>query len=251
MSVRSTIRGMAKRANPAYAVGVVAIPLLGFALALTVGSVRLHTYVHVMAGVLWTGIDIFIALVVGPVLGALSVEERANWFETFTPNMTFLIPTLATVTVFGGITLAVRIGDFPNSGPWIGLFVFITFVTGTLVVEWVFEAFRRPPLAGLLRDHFPRERRLFGERSSRRRDDHPLNQHYHRHHSGGDGRAHCRGLWLPDTRRGAGVLCTTFQNPSATSIGYLRCMTRTGLWGTHDGEIVVSLTCEAPPGRRS
>jgi len=33
-----------------------------------------------MAGVLWTGIDVFMALVVGPVLGGLSVDERASWF---------------------------------------------------------------------------------------------------------------------------------------------------------------------------
>jgi hypothetical protein len=132
---------MADRANPAFAVGAVAVPLAAFALAATVGTVQLHTYVHVMAGVLWTGIDVFMALVVGPVLGALSVDERASWFERFTPKMTFLMPTLSTVTIFAGITLAVRIGVFPNAGPWIALFVFVAFTAATLVFGRVFDAY--------------------------------------------------------------------------------------------------------------
>jgi len=140
-TVRGTVRGTANRANPAFAAGVILVPLLAFAYAVTLGSVQAHTYVHVMAGVLWTGIDVFMALVVGPVLGGLSVEERARWFETFTPKMTFLMPTLATVTIFGGIALAVRLGAFPNSGPWIGLFVFVSFVAATLLLGRTFDAF--------------------------------------------------------------------------------------------------------------
>ncbi|MFB6121993.1 MAG: hypothetical protein ABEJ78_00850 [Haloferacaceae archaeon] len=132
---------MATRANPAFAAGAIALPLAAFAFATTVGTLEMHTYVHVMAGVLWTGIDLFMAMVVGPVLGSLSGEMRANWFEKFTPKMAFLMPSLATVTIFGGITLAVRMGVFPNAGPWIGLFAFVAFVTATLVLGRVFDAF--------------------------------------------------------------------------------------------------------------
>ena len=141
MTVRDTIRGMAGRANPAFAAGSVAIPLAAFALAVTVGTVAIHTYVHVMAGVLWTGIDLFMAMVVGPTLGSMSVDERASWFETFTPKMAFLMPALATVTIFGGITLAVRIGVFPNAGPWTALFTLVSFGAATVLLGWVFDAF--------------------------------------------------------------------------------------------------------------
>ncbi|MGM0592716.1 MAG: hypothetical protein ACQETI_14035 [Halobacteriota archaeon] len=132
---------MAQRANPAFAAGAVVIPLAAFAFVVSVGSVEMHTFVHVMAGVLWTGIDLFMAMVIGPVLGGLSADQRASWFEKFTPKMAFLMPTLATVTIFGGITLAVRMGLFPNAGPWIGLFAFTAFVVATLVLGWVFDAF--------------------------------------------------------------------------------------------------------------
>lgn len=141
-SVRDTIRGMGNRANPAFAAGAVVIPLAAFAVAATVGNVVAHMWVHVMAGVLWTGIDLFMALVIGPVLGGLSVDERASWFSTFTPKMTFLMPTLATVTIFGGITLAARIGKFPNSGAWTALFGLVAFGGATLLLGWVFNALR-------------------------------------------------------------------------------------------------------------
>jgi hypothetical protein len=140
-TVRGTVRGTADRANPAFAAGVVLVPLLALLYAVTLGSLRVHTYVHVMAGVLWTGIDVFMALVVGPVLGGLSVDERASWFSTFTPKMTFLMPALATVTIFGGITLATRIGVFPNAGPWTALFVLVAFGGATLVLGGVLGAF--------------------------------------------------------------------------------------------------------------
>ncbi len=141
MTVRATVRGMAERANPAFATGAVVVPLAAFAFAVTEGSLEVHTYVHVMAGVLWTGIDVFMALVVGPVLGSLDAEQRADWFERFTPKMAFLMPTLATVTIFGGITLADRIGVFPGAGVWTALFVLVTFGTAALVLGRVFDAY--------------------------------------------------------------------------------------------------------------
>jgi len=118
---RSFVGGMANRANPAFAAGVVAVPLVALAYGVTVGPLRHLMYVHVMAGVLWTGIDLFLGLVLGPVIGGLSTEEKASVFRRLTPKTTFLMPSLALVTVFGGVTLAERLGKFPHAEPWIAL----------------------------------------------------------------------------------------------------------------------------------
>jgi len=133
---------MARRANPAFAVGVVAVPLAALAYALTEAPVVHHLYVHVMAGVMWTGIDLFMALVLGPVIGGLAVDERANVFQRFTPKMTFLMPALATVTIAGGITLALRLGVFPNAEPWLALLTAATLVPVLGLLGWQFSAFR-------------------------------------------------------------------------------------------------------------
>nr|WP_246985075.1 hypothetical protein [Halorientalis marina] len=143
-TIRGTIRGMARRANPAFATGAVAIPLAALLYAVTVASVGRHIYVHVMAGVLWTGIDLFMALVLGPVIGGLAVETRASVFQRFTPKMTFLMPSLATVTIAGGITLALRLGVFPNADPWLALLTAATLVPVVLLIGWQFDAFRDP-----------------------------------------------------------------------------------------------------------
>jgi len=141
--IRGTIRGMADRANPAFATGAVAVPLAGLVYATTVGPVVHHTFVHVMAGVLWTGIDLFMAMVLGPVLGGLDVESRASVFERFTPKMTFLMPTLALVTIAGGITLAMRGVATPmvNPHPWLALFTLLATLPPLLAIGYQFDAF--------------------------------------------------------------------------------------------------------------
>jgi len=113
---------MAVRANPAFAVGVVAVALVALGYALTVASLRIHTYVHVMSGVLWTGIDLFIGAVLGPVVGGLEDEQSAAVFERLTPKLAFLLPMLSLVTIATGLALAIRVGLFPHSGPWLALF---------------------------------------------------------------------------------------------------------------------------------
>jgi hypothetical protein len=141
-TINGTVRGMGTRANPRFTVGAVVVPVAALVYAVLFGTVQQHTYVHVMAGVLWTGIDLFMALIFGPVLGSLAVEERASVFQRFTPKMTFLMPTLALVTIFGGITLALRLGVFPHAGPWIALFSTFAVIPSLLLIGWQFKAFR-------------------------------------------------------------------------------------------------------------
>jgi len=116
------VRGMATRANPAFAAAIVAIPLLALGYAVVAGGIEALTYVHVMAGVLWTGIDVFMGAILGPVIGGLDTDEKAAFFERFTPKMTFAMPVLAIVTIVAGIVLALRRGLFPNAEPWLAIF---------------------------------------------------------------------------------------------------------------------------------
>ncbi|WP_179264288.1 hypothetical protein [Haloterrigena sp. YPL8] len=127
---------MGERANPAFAVAVIILPLAALGYAMTVASVQQHTYVHVMAGVLWTGIDIFIGAVLGPVIGGLDEEESSAVFQRLTPKTTFLLPSLAFVTIAGGITLAQRIGMFPHAESWLALFTAVNLVPILLLFGW-------------------------------------------------------------------------------------------------------------------
>lgn len=140
MTLRDTIRGMAGQANPAFAVSVVLLPVAALGWALTVGTTQHHTYVHVMTGILWTGIDIFMGIVIGPVIGGLDEKSSSAFFQRFTPKSAFLMPSVALVTIAAGITLALRLGYFPNSEPWLALFTLVNLPGALLLIGWQFGA---------------------------------------------------------------------------------------------------------------
>ncbi|WP_267163810.1 hypothetical protein [Halovenus salina] len=139
-TVRGTVKGLAHRANPAFAGGVVAVAILALGYAHTVASLEQHTYVHVMAGVLWTGIDIFMGAVLGPVVGGLDDEESAAIFSRLTPKTTFLLPSLAFVTIATGITLSTRLGLFEHAEPWLALFTAVNLIPIVLLLGWRLDA---------------------------------------------------------------------------------------------------------------
>ncbi|MDB5407825.1 MAG: hypothetical protein JWL84_2737 [Rhodospirillales bacterium] len=67
-------------------------------------------FVHVMAGILWTGIDLFMGFVVGPILKVVSLDTRRAIISRLMPRMLFLMPTLAIVTGTSGWYLAKLLG---------------------------------------------------------------------------------------------------------------------------------------------
>jgi hypothetical protein len=133
---------MAGRANPAFAGGVVGVALVALAYALFAAPLRHLTYIHVMAGVLWTGIDIFLGAVLGPVVGGLDENASADVFRRLTPKMTFLMPSLALVTIATGVTLAQRAELFPNAGPWLALFTAANLIPALLLIAYRLDAWR-------------------------------------------------------------------------------------------------------------
>jgi len=72
-------------------------------------------FVHVMTGALWTGIDLFMGFVIGPVLRHVSFETRRAMVAGIIPRTLVLMPTLSAITSTAGWFLAVRVGflDLP------------------------------------------------------------------------------------------------------------------------------------------
>jgi hypothetical protein len=67
-------------------------------------------WVHVMCGVLWTGIDLFMGFVLGPILRGLDLTARKQILLRLTPRTLFLMPTLALITGTAGWFLASDLG---------------------------------------------------------------------------------------------------------------------------------------------
>lgn len=63
-------------------------------------------------------VDVFMGLVLDPVLGGLDDDEKASVFSRFTPKMTFLMPVIAVVTITAGVELAKAVGYWASGDRW-------------------------------------------------------------------------------------------------------------------------------------
>ena len=106
----STLSVILQSANPVFILVTIGLPVGALIFAINFNHVTVLNYVHVLAGALWTGIDLFMGFVMGPVLGGMEPAGRANVFKRLVPKMTFLMPVLAAVTIISGIELAQRLG---------------------------------------------------------------------------------------------------------------------------------------------
>ena len=67
-------------------------------------------FVHVMTGALWTGVDLFMGFVIGPVLKRVPLDTRRVMISGIIPRTLILMPTLSIITSTSGWFLTVRMG---------------------------------------------------------------------------------------------------------------------------------------------
>lgn len=89
--------------------------MAGFAFGVMLAALALDNswllrWVHVMSGVLWTGIDLFLGFVIGPIMRRLPFETRRAMIGALIPRTMILLPTLAIITGTAGYYLAGRMG---------------------------------------------------------------------------------------------------------------------------------------------
>jgi hypothetical protein len=87
------------------------------AIAVMIVAILLETrwylqFVHVMSALMWTGADLFMGFMVGPILRRMPPPARAAFTVRLVPRMLFLMPTLAIVGGTSGWFLAEQLGYF-------------------------------------------------------------------------------------------------------------------------------------------
>jgi len=115
---QGTFSAVVQMANPIFILLAMGLPIAALIYSLNFGSLTTLNYIHIMTGALWTGIDLFMGFILGPVLGRLDPKARADIFRRLVPRMTFLMPVLATVTITSGIYLTQRL-SFSFTDPWV------------------------------------------------------------------------------------------------------------------------------------
>lgn len=98
------------------------LPIVAVVVAFVIASIAGNwlwalTFCHVVGGALWTAIDLFVGLIVGPILGRLSLPARAEFTARFMPKMVLLMPTLVLMTLAAGFQLALKVGNLSPASP--------------------------------------------------------------------------------------------------------------------------------------
>jgi hypothetical protein len=113
---------------------LVALVVVGIVVAIARNSTWGLTFCHVVGGGLWTGIDLFVGFVVGPIIGRMSIPARIEFSTRFMPKMLLVMPTVVTMTLAAGFQLARVNGYLDTSNPQHGWVVASFIVVGVMAV---------------------------------------------------------------------------------------------------------------------
>lgn len=102
---------------PTLGIPIVAAVVIGLIMAIASNQLWALTFFHVVGGGLWTGVDLFVGLILGPIIGRMSIPARVEFTTKFMPKMLLLMPTLVTMTLASGWQLARYLGDLDSSSP--------------------------------------------------------------------------------------------------------------------------------------
>jgi len=111
----------------------VAAALIVMVAAITIQNLWLLNFVHVFFSLLWTGIDLFMGFVLGPILRRVDISLRRDVMRQLTPRTLFLMPTVSIVSGTTGWFLAVQLGytalAWPEYGWVAAALILVTLMT--------------------------------------------------------------------------------------------------------------------------
>ena len=119
---------------PVAGLPIVAVVIVGLIVAIAGNWLWALDFFHVVGGGLWTGIDLFVGFVIGPILGGLSIPARVEFSKRFMPKMVLIMPTLVTMTLASGWQLARHLGNLSSGYPNHGWIVASFIVVGVMAV---------------------------------------------------------------------------------------------------------------------
>jgi hypothetical protein len=96
---------------------IVAVVIVGLIVAIATNSLWALDFFHVVGGGLWTAIDLFLGLVLGPIMGTMSLPSRIELSSRLMPKLLLLMPTLVTMTLGSGFQLARKLGYLQSAYP--------------------------------------------------------------------------------------------------------------------------------------
>src|SRR4051794_41880745 len=91
-------------------------------------------FLHVVFGSAWTVIDLFLGLILGPIIGRMSIPARIEFTTKLMPKMVVIMPVVVTLTLAAGWQLAVKLGTVISGNPSHGWVVASFIVVGVMAI---------------------------------------------------------------------------------------------------------------------
>ena len=117
----------------------VGLAISAVAIALVIAAIAVNKlwpleFFHVAGGAAWTIIDLFLGLVLGPIMGMMSPPARVEFTTRLMPKMVVIMPTVVTMTLAAGWQLATKLGTNLTSYPHHGWLVASFIVVGVMSI---------------------------------------------------------------------------------------------------------------------
>ena len=113
---------------------IVAAVFIALIAAIAANKLWALEFFHVAFGALWTSVDLFLGLVLGPILGRLSIPARIEMTTRLMPKVLLIMPTLVTVTLAAGWQLGRYMGTVDSDYRLHGWIVASYIVVGVMAV---------------------------------------------------------------------------------------------------------------------
>ncbi len=115
------------------------LPIVAVIMGLLIAAIAANKlwpleFFHVAGGAAWTIIDLFLGLVLGPIMGKMSVPARIEFTTKLMPKMVLIMPTVVTATLAAGWQLATYLGTNITSNPLHGWVVASMIVVGVMAI---------------------------------------------------------------------------------------------------------------------
>jgi hypothetical protein len=119
---------------PRVGLAISAVLMVGLIVSIATNAKWPLEFFHVAGGAAWTIIDLFLGLILGPIIGRMSIPARVEFTTRLMPKMVVIMPTVVTATLASGWQLSTKLGTNLSSYPQHGWVVASFIVVGIMAV---------------------------------------------------------------------------------------------------------------------
>jgi len=111
-----------------------AVAAAAVVVAIAVNKLWPLAFLHVAGGAAWTIIDLFLGLVLGPIMGAMPPPARIQFTTRLMPKMVVIMPIVVTMTLAAGWQLGIHEGTVLTTYPHHGWILASFIIVGVMAV---------------------------------------------------------------------------------------------------------------------